>query len=331
MANDYFNHVGEDDRLAPGTKARADAVNALLDKIETGLDKLPTQNQLNRGTRNYAANDGGSPNAYSSAAGFSHISGSYQTGQNVTLLIASGDTNTSTTCTLNISGIGAASIKYPDGSDPAVGDLVGMCDFRYTGAVWHLTSIGIASHRVAATARDAAEAAQSYAAEWAVAVGLVSAAAGGNEVDEYSAAYYASAASGSASAASGSASAASGSASAASGSADAAAASAAELQSQSSLSYNATTAFDFDGNQTQVMATVTGNLTTLTTSNRAAGKSFSVLLIASGGDRAITYNASWRLLGYVPTTIPSGKALLMTFVCTGSAETDVFVAGVLEA
>ena len=66
------------------------------------------------------------------------------------------------------------------------------------------------------------------------------------------------------------------------------AASALELQSQSALTYNATTAFDFDGNQTQVMATVTGALTTLTTSNRASGKSFTALLIASGADRAIT-------------------------------------------
>jgi len=78
------------------------------------------------------------------------------------------------------------------------------------------------------------------------------------------------------------------------------------------------------------MATVTGDLTTLTTANGTNGKSFTVILIASGGDRTITYNASWRQLGFLPITIPSGKALLITFVAVGVAETDVFISVALE-
>jgi len=287
MANDYFVHIGTQDRLQSGTKARADSVNSLLDKIEVGLNKLPSEAQLNRDTKNYIA-DSGTANA--KAAALTHVTGAYEDGQKVILLVTTA--NTTEACTLNVNGIGAASIKYPDGNNPAIGDIIGMCEFRYAGSAWYLQSASVNS--LSANAAYAASCANDAAA---TALDLVETA---QDVIDTAA------------------------------SAAAAAASAAELQSQSALTYNATTTFDFNGNQTQVMATVTGDLTTLTTSNRAAGKSFTVLLISSGGDRAITYNASWRQIGYLPITITSGKALLITFVAIGSAETDVFIAGALE-
>lgn len=208
MASDWF---GPFTRLVKGQKARADAVNSLFDQVETGLDKLPTENQLNRGTRNYAANTGAA-NAY--AATFSHISTSYATGQEVEILIDAADINTAAACTLNISGIGAISIKYPGGSNPAIGDLVGTCKFRYSGTVWHFMSTAVNQ--------------PAYAEEWATKAedSLISTAAGGNGSTDYSSLHHAAKASASASSASSSASTATTKASEAASSASTAAASA---------------------------------------------------------------------------------------------------------
>lgn len=103
----------------------------------------------------------------------------------------------------------------------------------------------------------------------------------------------------------------------------------AALQGLDSLTYNAITAFDFDGAQTLYMS-ATGNLTTLTTANRSSGKSFTLIITAFATDVDITYNASWVKIGALPTTIPSGKTLMLSFVCVDTAETDVFVTGGLE-
>jgi len=130
MPNDYFVHVGEPDRLASGTKARADAVNSLLDKIETGLDKLPSEAQNNRGTRNYVA-DSGTANA--KAAALTHVTGSYQNGQEICLNVSTA--NTTAACTLNVNGLGAQPIKYSNGDNPAIGDVIGMCVFKWSGTV----------------------------------------------------------------------------------------------------------------------------------------------------------------------------------------------------
>ncbi len=225
MANDYFDNFT---RLEKGTKARAESVNSLFDQVETGLDKLPSENALNRGTHNYKANTGAA-NAY--AATLSHISVSYATGQEVDLLIDAADINTLAACTLDVSGIGGISIKYPGGSNPAIGDLVGTCKFRYSGTVWHFISTAVNQ--------------PAYAEEWATKAedDLISTAAGGDGSTDYSSLHHAAKSSSSASAASGSAGAAASSASAASGSAGAAALS--ESAAAVSASDAAATA-DFD-------------------------------------------------------------------------------------
>lgn len=132
MANDYFDSFT---RLAKGTKARADAVNALFDGVVTGLDKLPSQNQNNRGTRNYAV-DTGVADAY--ACSLSHVT-AYEDGQEVVLLIANDSTGP---CTLNVSLVGDTAIKMNDGSDPPAGALQAdhIAIFRYngTGTYWQL-------------------------------------------------------------------------------------------------------------------------------------------------------------------------------------------------
>ncbi len=127
-----------------------------------------------------------------------------------------------------------------------------------------------------------------------------------------------------------SAASAAGSATTANNAAASAAAFASQLQGYFLKTFQATPVFDFSGQQTQEMP-VTGNITNMTTTNRVAGASVTVLLEASGADRTIVYNASWRQIGILPTTIPNGKTLLLSLVATGTAETDVFVSGGLEA
>ena len=152
MSNDWFSGYS---RLAKGSKARADAVNALFDDIVTGMDKMPTEVQMNSGTRNFAA-DTGAANAY--ACALSHVSAPIEDGQHVVLFVDAADVNTSTGVTLNVSAIGNVAVKFPDGENPAIGDIIGMCEFRYsnTDSVWHFVTTSLA--RVTAAAASAAAA-----------------------------------------------------------------------------------------------------------------------------------------------------------------------------
>jgi hypothetical protein len=152
MSNDWFSAFT---RLAKGTKARADAVNALFDLVETGMDKMPTEAQMNSGTRNFAA-DTGSVNAY--ACALTHVSAPIVDGQHVVLFVAAADVNTSTSVTLNVNVTGNVAVKFPDGNNPAIGDIIGMCEFRYstTDSAWHFVTTSLA--RVAAAAASAAAA-----------------------------------------------------------------------------------------------------------------------------------------------------------------------------
>lgn len=113
-------------------------------------------------------------------------------------------------------------------------------------------------------------------------------------------------------------------------SAAAAAASAAELAGYTVVTFSATPALNLNGDQTQFIS-MTGDITAPTTVNRVSGRTFTLILSASGADRNITYNASWRQIGALPTLIPNGKILLLSFVCIGVTEADILVTGGLEA
>lgn len=98
------------------------------------------------------------------------------------------------------------------------------------------------------------------------------------------------------------------------------------VHDQSVITYNATLAFDFDLDQEQTLA-ITGDLTTLTTSNRAAGKSKSIFITGDTVNRTLTFNASWRTNPQTATvTITANTFGLLTFGSKGAAETDVFCA-----
>lgn len=138
MGNDWFSGFS---RLAKGSKARADAVNALFDQIVTGMDKMPTEIQMNSGTRNYIDTDTGAADAY--AGSLSHVTGSYADGQEVDILIA--NANLTTTPTLNVSAIGATIIKASGANSVAIGALAAnsIARFKYNDTLSYWELIGV--------------------------------------------------------------------------------------------------------------------------------------------------------------------------------------------
>lgn len=89
----------------------------------------------------------------------------------------------------------------------------------------------------------------------------------------------------------------------------------------------ASIAFDLNGNQTQTL-TLGTDATTLTTSNRSAskGRAISVFITASGAQRTLTLNGSWKNYGpSASVVIPSGKEATLYLFALGSNETDVRV------
>lgn len=88
------------------------------------------------------------------------------------------------------------------------------------------------------------------------------------------------------------------------------------------ISPSATPAFDLDKG---VMHTFTVNavITTTTTTNRAAGKLIEVRFVADSVDRAVTWNASWKWVGFKPSQIDANKVGILSLRCYGTNETDV--------
>ncbi len=93
---------------------------------------------------------------------------------------------------------------------------------------------------------------------------------------------------------------------------------------QNTITYNATLAFDFDSNEKN-QVTLTGVLSTLTTSNRAAGKSIQIFIIGDSSDRVLTFNTSWKTNPSDATvTVLANTFGVLSLYCRGAAETDVF-------
>lgn len=311
-SNDYFDNSTED-ALPKGATARAESVDAKFNAITTGLDKLPTQNEGNRGSRNYGV-AGGAVNIYTLA--LSHVATAYANGQDIFLEIPAGLANTGA-ATLDVSGIGAAAIVTQDNEALITADLpVGaVVHLKYGATLSKWVVIGgpsLASKAAAAASAAAAATSESNAA-----------------TSESNASTSASNASTSESNAATSETNAGTSETNAGTSETNAAASAAELNGYGAVASSTTPAFNLNGNQTQTILALTHNPTP-TLSNKAAGRSITVLIVASGGNRTIAYNASWKKLGALPTTIPSGKALMLSFVSTSALDTGIYVTGVLQ-
>lgn len=93
---------------------------------------------------------------------------------------------------------------------------------------------------------------------------------------------------------------------------------------QNTITYNATQVFDFNGNEKNQI-TLTGVLSTLTTTNRAPAKSIQIFIIGDSVDRLLTFNTSWRTNpGDATVTVTANTFGVLSLYCRGTAETDVF-------
>lgn len=98
----------------------------------------------------------------------------------------------------------------------------------------------------------------------------------------------------------------------------------------STVTYAGTTNLDLLSNAIQII-TLTGDVT-LTTSNKAAGRSLLLRLVASGGTRSFTALPDWVWVGgTAPTSLASGKTALLSLTSFGTADTDIVAAYAVES
>ncbi len=99
---------------------------------------------------------------------------------------------------------------------------------------------------------------------------------------------------------------------------------------QATLTAGASVALDFAA---AGLATLTTDQnTTITTSNRAAGRQPYNLRIIGGGAHTLTFPAGWKWLNStMPAAIASGKTGRLCLECYGSADTDVVASFAVEA
>jgi hypothetical protein len=214
MTNDYFDTYTA---LPRNQLARAEAVNAIIDSIVGGFDKLPSASLILE-TRASFQTDTGTADTYILTPATPITE--YNPGAEWTFKAVHSNDGP---CTLNVSGLGVVAIKHLDGTDLQTGDIVAgqIVEVRHDGTYFQLiTTPG--SFLSAAATEAAAEAIAAATAAATTATNAATAASG----SQTSASSSASSASGSASSAAGSATAAAASASAASGSASAASTSA---------------------------------------------------------------------------------------------------------
>jgi|GEM_PF-3409815 len=109
----------------------ATAAGVYLDQTNLGFGENTVQAQLEASQK--LLTDTGTANAYVISPAIARAA--YKTGQSYLVKIGAGNTNTSTSCTLNVSGKGAAPIKMDDGTNPAVGTIKGggIYKFYYDG------------------------------------------------------------------------------------------------------------------------------------------------------------------------------------------------------
>jgi hypothetical protein len=177
MPNNYFEFT---DDFVPGTKARSGEVDAQFLALEAAFDLLPTTpGSISRGTSTVGT-ESGSGNSY--VVTMPNTRASNQNGDIVIFRATHSNTGAST---LNVDGIGAVSMRDHADSELADGAIVSgrWYSVRYDSALSHFLMT------------DAADGAGqvTYAAEWANKAhnSLISTAAGGDGVDDYSAKHWA--------------------------------------------------------------------------------------------------------------------------------------------
>jgi hypothetical protein len=156
MTNPYFTNTSS---ITRGTLARGEVVAGALDSIEAGFDMLPTEGELKQGGANYVAATGPA-NTYVAAPATAWTS--YAAGRGLRVKWPATNTGAST---INVSGLGAVSIKRIDGNNLSAGDIVsgGIADVVHDGSNFRLISMH-GSDLAATTAQAVAAAASASAA-----------------------------------------------------------------------------------------------------------------------------------------------------------------------
>jgi len=158
MSNNYYAPA----IIAEHTLARGSDINSATTNLEAAFDKIPTEAQLKQDRVTYQGTETGSANVY--AVALPYTISSYTEGLRVRTKIANENTGS---CTLNVDGVGAISIKLFDGSNPASGDIAAgkLAEFTHDGTYFILTSFpATVVSAVTTSATDAATSAEAAAA-----------------------------------------------------------------------------------------------------------------------------------------------------------------------
>lgn len=103
-----------------------------------------------------------------------------------------------------------------------------------------------------------------------------------------------------------------------------------QVDGLTSLVYAGTVDLDFDGGTDLKTIPLAGNVT-LTTSNKAAGKSAIVRIVADGSARTLTFPSQWVFVTDLPASIAASKTAQLVLMCYGTAETDIVAAWAVQS
>jgi hypothetical protein len=123
--SDYFD--ASSSRISDGLTARAADVNTLRDQIGAGFDKLPSEDDLKKGTTNYAV-DTGAADAY--VVTLDYPPAAYTDGMLLVFKAAHANTGAST---VNVNALGVKALKRQNGNALVADDIVAdkIFSFRY--------------------------------------------------------------------------------------------------------------------------------------------------------------------------------------------------------
>lgn len=99
------------------------------------------------------------------------------------------------------------------------------------------------------------------------------------------------------------------------------------------LGTSGTITVDLSDSMLQTTGSLSGNITSLVTSNRASGRSSTLRIINGGTSRTIAYSSSWRWVGAKPAnpfTLNANKLGVLSLTAFGTAETDIIAAWAVE-
>jgi len=129
----YFDAT--QNRIVAGSLAKSSEVNAIRDETGRGFDMLPPPDKLKEGSLQYGV-DSGSANSY--ILSMPVPPSGYHDG----LTVKFNPTHTNTgSSTVNVDGLGAISIKRPDGTDVLAGDFINgqVVELTYNGSEFVFT------------------------------------------------------------------------------------------------------------------------------------------------------------------------------------------------